>query len=184
MPRPVHLSLPIPSTNHYANPIYSFRTQNPHQKPEQKLDHTIQYLENHNNEVRSYILAQSRAQQQRLNESSQPPPPCPPQQTQAIVSALKTPYKNGAPPPVYNPPPSGPAPTAAAAYPTVASNIKDTVAKLETFDDQARRTLAPYLAEKERLKPRGLEVPEGFGQTPALAGTTTYDQSRDPRVRR
>ncbi|KAL8756074.1 MAG: hypothetical protein Q9184_004613 [Pyrenodesmia sp. 2 TL-2023] len=159
------------------------RTQNPHQKAEQKLDHTIQYLENHNNEVRAHILAQSRAQQQRLNETSQPPTPCPPQQSQAIISAMRTSYQNGAPAPVYNPPPSHPAPTAAAS-PTVTSNIRDTVAKLETFNEQARRTLAPYLAEKERLKPRGLEVPEGFGQTAPAAVTTTYDQSRDPRVRR
>ncbi|KAI4115582.1 MAG: hypothetical protein LQ338_007837, partial [Usnochroma carphineum] len=156
-------------------------THNPHQKPEQRLDHTIQYLENHNNEVRAHILTQSRTLQQNLPSSTSPPAPCPPQESQAITSALKTPHKPGAPPPTYTPPASRPLPASDPANPTPASVVRDTVMKLEIFNEQARRTLAPYLAEKERLRPRGLEVPEGFGQ---VGAATNYDASRDPRVRR
>ncbi|KAL9010013.1 MAG: hypothetical protein Q9173_005007 [Seirophora scorigena] len=163
--------------------LYSFRTYTLHQKPEERLDSTIQYLENHNNEVRFYILAQSRAQQQEnLAKDSSPPAPCSKQQSQAIALVLKTPHKSGAPPPVHTPPPSRPTPPITAA-PTAASNVRETVKKLEIFNEQARFMLAPYLAERERLKPRGLEVPEGFGQARGASGTY-IDASRDPRVRR
>ncbi|KAL8956482.1 MAG: hypothetical protein Q9193_006011 [Seirophora villosa] len=164
-------------------PMPSFQTYTLHQKPEERLDSTIQYLENHNNEVRSYILAQSRAQHQEiLAKDSSPPAHCSKQQSQAIASILKTPHKSSAPPPVHIPPASRPTPPTTAA-PTAASNVRETAKKLEVFNEQARFTLAPYLAERERLKPRGLEVPEGFGQAGSANGTY-IDSSRDPRVRR
>ncbi|KAL9018622.1 MAG: hypothetical protein Q9185_004084 [Variospora sp. 1 TL-2023] len=163
-------------------PMPSFHTYNPHQTPEQRLENTIQYLENHNNEVRSYILAQTHAQQENLANTHSPPALCSKQESQAIVSALKVPHKHGAPPPVHNPQKaSRPAPTSAA--PTAASIARETVKRLEIFNEQARCTLAPYLAERERLKPRGLEVPEGLGQVGGANGTY-IDASRDPRVRR
>ncbi|KAL8939270.1 MAG: hypothetical protein Q9216_003441 [Gyalolechia sp. 2 TL-2023] len=218
----------LPMAQAVLRPMPSHRTYNPNQTPEQRLERTIAYLESHNDEVRypllpflcpppatnvhpthrSHILSSSSLHPaSSAQQAPQPPQPCSKVESQAIAHELRTALVPGAPPPYYNPPPN---PPASSAHPPVSSptvkNIRDTVAKLEIFDEQARRTLAPFLAERERMKLR-MEVLEGSGgiwgaQGQGQGGENwngkeegaegaegakrrgTYDASRDPRIRR
>ena len=76
------------------------------------------------------------------------------------------------------------------------SIARDTIQKLEVFDEQARRTLAPYLMERERSRrEKVVGVPEAFrrvggsgmkrqGSGSGEGGKGMVDRSRDPRLRR
>ncbi|KAL8682719.1 MAG: hypothetical protein Q9186_001230 [Xanthomendoza sp. 1 TL-2023] len=151
-----------------------FRTHPP--KPnlttEQQLDQTIQYLEKHNEEVRSHILAPSPIPPIPPTSVPHPSPPTlPPSEKKSIIHSLQTPHQPSTPPPLYHPPPPShhhpPPHSTDNQQQSAATKARTTLHRLDVFDEHARRTLGPYYVERERRRReregKVLEVPGGFG---------------------
>ncbi|KAL8729239.1 MAG: hypothetical protein Q9166_004860 [cf. Caloplaca sp. 2 TL-2023] len=149
-------------------PMPSFRTHRPKLTIEQQLDQSIDYLEKHNEEVRSQILTTSLTSLPTHSPSA-PLPTTTPEENRAIIASLATLHDPKNPPPPYQPPSHRPPPPPSSEEEpkSAASIARQTIQRLEVFEEQARRTLMPFYLERERRRkekePRALEVPKEFG---------------------